>query len=86
MSKTYVDNRVKYTQSILTVPALKKHRAILLVFKDTENIYSGYHWTIGEVKYFIMEYFQTWAKLDGTDYDGDPVVGLERCYGFEMGI
>ena len=57
LAKTDVDQRVKYTENILTGPALKKYRDILLVCKDRAKNYTGDHWMLEESKYVSMEDF-----------------------------
>ena len=58
-AKTYMDQRVKYTECILTGPALNKYRSILLVCNEAENTYARYHCMLGVEMDVSMEVFGT---------------------------
>ena len=83
MAKTYVDQRVKYIQHILTGTALKKYCDILLMCKNMTLTNSEYQCTLGEAKDVKIELFWDWSKLAGTNSDLEPVSGEECCNDFE---
>ena len=56
-SKLDIDKRVKHTEGILIVPALKKHFASLVHCKDMAEEFSSNHWTFGSARYSSMEDF-----------------------------
>ena len=56
--KLDIDKRVKYTERILTSPAIKKHCASLMDFKDMVNDFARNQWTFLSARYSSMEYFR----------------------------
>ena len=57
MPNTGIDPMINHTDCILTGPAPKKYRAMLLVCKEAEKSYSRDQWKLGEAKDVIMEDF-----------------------------
>ena len=45
-SKIYVDKRIRYTDQILGVGALKKYRKVILECKESVEGISGYQWDL----------------------------------------
>ena len=52
-----MDQKVKLTEYILIGPALNKHHAPFMDYKETANKISWYQWHFGSEKDTIMEYF-----------------------------
>ena len=49
-----------------------------------EKTYPGDQWTLGEAKDSSVGNFWDWAKVDGTDADGEPVSGEEHFNDFKQ--
>ena len=83
-SPMYVYQRVSYTQRIITVSAFKKHKAVLVECKQSENQLAGDKWELGTLKDLYTDDFWTWAQKDGIGYDRDAYLGLDKCVDFEV--
>ena len=65
-----VDRSIKYTYSIMGVPALNIYQQFLAECKDSSMGLPGYQWCIRLEKVVSMEQFWTWAKVNNIDGSG----------------
>ena len=69
-SPIYVDQRIAYTQIILTGAVLKKYKAVLMECKQSAKDLAGDKWTLGKFKELYTEELWNWEKSDRIVYDG----------------
>ena len=81
-----VDQRVAYMQRILRGSALKKYKAFLSEWNQSEKDLVGNKWTLVKLKGISTDDFWTWDKIERLYYDGDSYLGLEKWLDFEKDI
>ena len=81
-----VDKMIKYTQRILKVMQLKKHKNVLAGRKASAKVLARDQWELGVTNDVNMEQFWTWEKTDALDGLGNMYLGPDRCRYFEKCI
>ena len=77
------DQRVAYTQRILSGSVFTKYKTVLVEYKELVKGLDGYQWTLGQTKDVTMEKFWTWSNTDANNGSGCMYLELNRCIDIE---